>query len=79
MLIPGVDDAPYTLECLGTVLAFSSLIQPVEGPIACVDSLVRRRVSISLNWCEEIVCAVCLGVSSNIEVQPRSEGVDRRR
>jgi hypothetical protein len=79
MLIPGVDDASHPLEGLGTVLAFSSLIQPVKRGIAGVNSLIGWCVSISLNWGQEIIRAVCLPVSSDVEIQPRSEGVDRRR
>jgi hypothetical protein len=78
MLIPGVDDASHPLEGLGTVLAFSSLIQPVKRGIAGVNSLIGWCVSISLNWGQEIIRAVCLPVSSDVEIQPRSESVDRR-
>jgi hypothetical protein len=79
MLIPGVDDASHPLEGLSTVLAVGSLVQPVKCAIACVNSLVRRCVSISLNRGQEIIRVVCLPVSPNVEVQPRSKRVDRRR
>ena len=79
MLIPGVDDAPHTLEGLSTVFAFYPLVQPVECCVARVDGLVRWRLSIPLNRCEEVVSAVRLSVGTDVEVQPRSERVDGRR
>jgi len=52
MLIPRVDDAPHTLESLGAVFAFSSLIQPVECCIARVNGFVGWILLISLNRCK---------------------------
>ncbi len=79
MLVPGVDDAPHTLECLGTVLAFSPVVQPVERGIDRVNGFVGWILLVSLNRCEEIVCTVCLSVGTDLKIQSRSEGVDGRR
>jgi len=49
MLIPGVDNAPHTLESLGTVFAFGSFVQPVKCCIARINGFVGWILSVSLN------------------------------
>ena len=79
MLIPGVDDTPHTLESLGTVFPFCSFVQPVKCCIDRVNGFVGWILSVPLNRCEEVVRLVRLLVGTDVEVQSRSQRVDRRR
>jgi len=76
MLIPRVDDATYSMECLGTVFVVSTFIEPVEGCITGVDGLVGRCLFVSLYGCEEIFGVVGLRIGPDIEIKPCPECID---